>query len=256
MAERSSWEDLANEFEEICNTARPLAAKWFAYAGSENHGIWLLSPNSPETEEVRATLSLLAARAVEKLGLPLQPTPEPLQHCPHWGDYCAIEEEMARRAGQQVDLSRAVPYGLETIDGDAVDPCSRTWLELLRRERIGLLLSENDEVVKGTSYRGMTGIIRNVCRASAVCCKRCAREEIRAALMKRTQSEVTVESQKKRGRPPISDQLKLEALEVKGGKARAEILYGTKRPTPQQVKNQSTILRHFKKTHPSHREMK
>ncbi|MEP7354190.1 MAG: hypothetical protein ABI824_13250 [Acidobacteriota bacterium] len=56
---------------------------------------------------------------------------------------------------------------------------------------------------------------------------------------------------KKRGRPSkMSDDLKREALKQKGNRPRACILYGTKFPTPQQVKNVSTILRHFRTTHP------
>jgi hypothetical protein len=55
---------------------------------------------------------------------------------------------------------------------------------------------------------------------------------------------------KKRGRPTvIPDDLKRKALSVKGGKARAQIIYGTKYPTPQQKKNVSAILRHFQSTH-------
>lgn len=53
---------------------------------------------------------------------------------------------------------------------------------------------------------------------------------------------------RKRGRPTeIADERKQRALAVQGGKARAQILYGTKHPTPQQVKNVPTILRHYLK---------
>lgn len=55
---------------------------------------------------------------------------------------------------------------------------------------------------------------------------------------------------KKRGRPtkfPV--ELKRKALSVKGGRARAQILYGVKFPTPQQIKNVPSILRHFLRTH-------
>jgi len=53
---------------------------------------------------------------------------------------------------------------------------------------------------------------------------------------------------KTRGRPiEISDELKEKALLVAGGKARAQILYKTHYPTPQQVKNVPTILKNYKK---------
>jgi hypothetical protein len=52
--------------------------------------------------------------------------------------------------------------------------------------------------------------------------------------------------QRKRGRPTeIPDERKQRALAVQGGKARAQILYATKYPTPQQVKNVSSILKHY-----------
>ncbi len=57
---------------------------------------------------------------------------------------------------------------------------------------------------------------------------------------------------RKRGRPTtIPDELKRAALQVQGGKARAQILYQIRYPTPQQVKNVPSILRYFQKTHSS-----
>jgi hypothetical protein len=52
-----------------------------------------------------------------------------------------------------------------------------------------------------------------------------------------------------RGRPQkIADALKERALVAQGGKARARILYETRYPTPQQVKNVSSILKHYQRT--------
>jgi len=54
------------------------------------------------------------------------------------------------------------------------------------------------------------------------------------------------QASRKRGRPiMIPDERKQRALGVTGGKARAQILYETKYPTAQQVKNVSAILRHY-----------
>jgi hypothetical protein len=56
---------------------------------------------------------------------------------------------------------------------------------------------------------------------------------------------------RKRGRPAkIGNALKEAALQVKGGKLRAQIIYQNKHPTPQQVKNVSAILRYYKGTRP------
>lgn len=54
--------------------------------------------------------------------------------------------------------------------------------------------------------------------------------------------------QRKRGRPTeIPDERKQRALAARGGKARAQILYATKYPSPQQVKNVSSILKHYRR---------
>jgi hypothetical protein len=54
---------------------------------------------------------------------------------------------------------------------------------------------------------------------------------------------------KPRGRPTeIADTLKERALRASGGQERARILYQTRYPTPQQIKNVPSILRHFKRT--------
>jgi hypothetical protein len=53
----------------------------------------------------------------------------------------------------------------------------------------------------------------------------------------------------KRGRPvKIPDERKRLALSVNGNRERARILYNTKFPTPQQVKNVYSILRHYQRT--------
>ena len=67
-----------------------------------------------------------------------------------------------------------------------------------------------------------------------------------------TESNVQSTPTRKRGRPKkIPDELKLKALNAKGGKARAQILYQTTHPTVQQVKNVPSIINNFKRTHQS-----
>jgi hypothetical protein len=59
-------------------------------------------------------------------------------------------------------------------------------------------------------------------------------------------ANIALSSRKKRGRPTeIPDERKQRALETHGGRARAQILYDTKYPTPQQVKNVSAIMKHY-----------
>jgi hypothetical protein len=71
----------------------------------------------------------------------------------------------------------------------------------------------------------------------------------------RTVATVGLSQEKKRGRPQkISNEQKRKALKVPGGKERAKILYETLYPTAQQIKNVSTILRHYsRKRHPDER---
>jgi hypothetical protein len=51
---------------------------------------------------------------------------------------------------------------------------------------------------------------------------------------------------RKRGRPAeISNESKQQAAAATGNRTKAEILYGTKHPSKQQVKNVSAIMRHY-----------
>jgi hypothetical protein len=189
MTEEWSWEVLAEAFKKIKASIEPLRADWLAYEASENFGVWLLRPGGPATYDVRATFGLISARAIEKLGILPVPTPKPLEHFPHWGEYCDLEEEMASRVGKPVDLSDAVPYGLNDTDRDAIDPCSRAWLEVLRKESPAFAGPQKGETaIRGNRYTSLRGTIQDVCGASAIYCTQCAREAIRQRLMVRAGS--------------------------------------------------------------------
>jgi hypothetical protein len=140
MTTESRWVDLAASFRRIRDEREPLKAEWYACEGREEFGIWLLCPSRRENEEVRADFSLIAARAIARLGLSPTPLPDPLQHDPQWRLYCRTEEELALLSGKKIDLSNAVPC-LGDVDKDAVDPCTRTWLDLLRKESQAFRLS-------------------------------------------------------------------------------------------------------------------
>ncbi len=72
-----------------------------------------------------------------------------------------------------------------------------------------------------------------------------------ASVLEPTKEASTDPLPRKRGRPTIiPDDRKRRALAVKGGKARAQILYNVKFPTPQQIKNVRSILRHFERIQP------
>lgn len=174
-----SWDLLARELKTLNQSGEPLRADWYGNEGSEDYGIWHLLPDGPDSEEVRAGFSLNAARAIAKLGLLPIPVPEALQHDPQWTLYCKVEEEIARCSGRMLDMSDAVPYGLGNVDRDAVDPCTRAWLELLRRESPAFRIAATGwTALKGKQYNSSHGTIPDVCAASAVYCTRRARDEI------------------------------------------------------------------------------
>jgi hypothetical protein len=177
--QESSWSDLAQELKAIKVPGGPLRAEWYTNEGCEDYGIWLLLPDGPETEEARASFSLIAACAIAKLGSAPIPVPEAVQHDPHWELSCKTMEEIARRDGKAFDLDDAVPYGLGDIDRDAVDSYTRAWLELLRIESPAFRGSTTGRsIVGGKEYTWSHGTIRDVCRASEAYCLRRQRDEI------------------------------------------------------------------------------
>jgi hypothetical protein len=105
-----------------------------------------------------------------------------------------LEEAAAQRAGKTISLADAIPYGLGEVDRDAVDPCTRAWLDLLRINSPAFRSSEGRSWVKGTECRTYTGSIRSVCEASATFCTLSARDEIEARLTGRLQEEKQTEA--------------------------------------------------------------
>ena len=205
MRQRSIWEELAQEFGVVKVVGGPLYASWHAFVGSEGYGIWCLRPDIPVAEESRAQFSLLAARAIEQAGVLPTPQPQPFEYFPDWGLYCKVEEAMASKSGEPVDLSDAVPCGLGTVDQDAVDACTRAWLELLRRESPAFQLSVTRPLtVKGKLYQTCSGTIRDLCTASAVYSKRRARGEIGSRLAERLEQEIAGAVDGSSNTPPLA----------------------------------------------------
>lgn len=147
MTDKTTWEDLATEFKRLGTTLR---AQWFATEGREDQGIWLLRLEGPDTQEIRATFSLIAAKAVAKAGLIPRPLPKAHEYDPHWS---------------QPDF---VPYGLGEIGVDALDPCTRAWLDLLRKESTAFRSSEGQSWNNGVQSISPGGGIPDVAGASAV----------------------------------------------------------------------------------------
>jgi hypothetical protein len=197
MTGELSWEDLVLELEKA-SAPGPLQATWLAYEGNEDYGIWLLQPFGPELEERRSSFSLFAAHAIRRLGIRPVAVPQPGEFCPHWKIVCPAEEKFGRQQGKSLDVSQLVPFGLGTIDGDAVDPCTRAWLELLRQENRAFRINRyGTETIKNNRYYTVFGIIDDVCAASAAYIKRRARDQIGSQLMESAgkQSEAKVQAE-------------------------------------------------------------
>jgi hypothetical protein len=182
VPEQSHWEDLAREFRAIKVIREPLCGSWYAFVGSENHGVWLIHPDDHTSEESRAQFSLMAARAIELLEVPPIPAPDSLQYFPALQHYRQDQQEGS--SADEQDTSRAFRSGLL-----AVDPCTRAWLEVLRRESCGFELypssSEDgqdsaDDQLRG--YEATSGAIPDLCQASAIYCTKQATLEIGSKL--------------------------------------------------------------------------
>ena len=101
MTCKSSWEDLAAEFKNVNQADGLLRADWFAFEKSENYGIWIFHLDGRGTPQVRAAFCLIASRAIDKLGIPPIPTPQPLQHDPQFRLDCQVEEESVQRGAER-----------------------------------------------------------------------------------------------------------------------------------------------------------
>jgi hypothetical protein len=71
------------------------------------------------------------------------------------------------------------------VDRDAVDACTRAWLEWLRRQSAAFRSSKGELSIKDQTYKSLSGTIEDLCTASAVSCKRLARNEIGSRLIER-----------------------------------------------------------------------
>lgn len=211
MNTEPTWIDLAHQIEKL-KAVQPLWAEWLAYVGSQDYGLWFLRPDSQKSDDARATFSLTAAQIISKLKLPPVPVPKPLQYCPHWELSCKTEEEMALKEGKVLDLSDAVPHGLDKVDFDAVDPCTRALLEFLRRESRAFQISTTGtDWIRGIAYPTVTGEIKDLCGTVASFCKRRARDEIGAQLRPASQ---LVESKVQERRDESESRVKYRSVDL------------------------------------------
>jgi hypothetical protein len=217
MNQHPSWGDMADELDRIKQSGESLRACCIAYEGAEEHRNWIFFPRGERTENALASFTLVAAHAIAKLGMLPIPIALPLQHDPLWTLSCQAEEDQARREGKTIDLSDAVPYGLGEVDRDAVDPCTRAWLELLRHESRSFRTSEGMRLVKGIQTRVFDGVIPDVYEASAIYCRRRARDEIGERLIRRLEGSAEAATETGPSSPelvPHQDELPFDFLKM------------------------------------------
>lgn len=190
----SSWEDLSGELKRLNHANKPITAEWSAVQGNEDRGIWLLRPSGPENEQARAEFSLIATRAIAKIGFQPIPLRKPLQYDPLSALYFEVEQEAARLRGENIDLSAAVPHGFGVGGEGGVDPCTRAWLELLRTKSPTFRSASGKLSINGgVETVTLSGRIRNLFGASATYCTLRARDEIAMrlnTLMRPTSADV------------------------------------------------------------------
>jgi hypothetical protein len=146
--------------------------------GNEDYGIWVLRPGGARSDADRASFALIAARAIETAGIPPAAVPQPLQHFPDWMLY-------VENLNPGKSVFDVVPYGLGVVDQDAIDPCTRAWLELLKRTTATIKSSAATLRLGDKDFKVLSGTIQDVCETSAACCARLGSGEIKARMEKR-----------------------------------------------------------------------
>src|SRR5215510_4200585 len=133
MPAETTWEDLASEFERISQNHEPLRVELFEYEGCEGRGLLWWRPENANNDAARASFSLAAARAIEKLKIAPNPMPTTTEYFPVWRLRGQSKDEFLRNADTLAGMSIEIPFGLGDENKDALDPCSRAWLEVLRK---------------------------------------------------------------------------------------------------------------------------
>jgi hypothetical protein len=140
----------------------------------------LWRPQERETDRERAAFSLIAAKAIEKLNLRPDPIPTSREYFPVWRLDGKAQEDFVG----PTDPPPEIPFGMGDEQEDALDPCSRAWLELVREHsRVFVATHHKNEMAEKTVY-SLFGSIPNVWAESATICIRFARDEIKERLLR------------------------------------------------------------------------
>jgi hypothetical protein len=183
MPAEPTWEELASEFERIPQNHEPLRVELFEYEGCEGRGLWWWRPENANNDSARASFGLLAARAIGKLKIAPNPIPTTTEYFPVWRLRGQSKDEFLRNADTLAEMSIEIPFGLGDENKDALDPCSRAWLEVLRKRSRAYRESTGNELrVRELTFLSTTGSMPNVCVESATLCRRIARDEIKERL--------------------------------------------------------------------------
>ena len=151
----STFRDLERAFrlerEKFAQLEKPCAL-FTATKGRERWGIWRLLPSDPEMEPSWAEFDLLAAAAIDAVGLP------PLLH------------PTAKEFDVKWRRKRTIPQGL-----DAVHESTRAWLDLLRTEWV----RRKGEEFECDTLRDVWGASASQCKALARDCKIASYQELK-----------------------------------------------------------------------------
>lgn len=143
----STFRDLEKAFllerEKFAGLEKPCAL-FTANKGREHSGIWRLLPNGPDMEQSWAEFDLLAAAAIDALGLP------PLRH------------PTAKEFDARWRRKKTIPQGLS-----AVHESTRAWLDFLRTDWV----RRRREEFECNSFGDIWGASASQCKALARDCK-------------------------------------------------------------------------------------
>ena len=137
-------------------------AEWNAISSDATGGQWILHPENAASSALREHFEYLAIRGVNALGLSPSEIPHPRRHRPSW------DADLARAR-----IDDAVANGIQPGQEHL-----RAWLEYLRLNVHGLIISNGAGCFQGETYEALFIRIGDVCEISAQECIKIALRDL------------------------------------------------------------------------------
>jgi hypothetical protein len=188
---------------------------------------WTLRGGGDDPEELRDMFRHLARDAMKTFGKKFENSDQAVDA---WLD-CVLEYRNARNNRQGWD-----DWQLRRLSNESIGCCNK----LAKR------FYETGDHESEDAFKRLARQFRELPEpARELYAIRYAGTGLEALASPGTTSPLEIRPPRKPGRPEIPDEQKKRALQVKGGKARAKILYAIPYPTPQQIKNTYSIMKYY-----------